>query len=203
MYENIPNEILSLYETSAFPAMYRERTLTALLLAVVFLTACKADKTSAPTDRPNAAVETGVQQFESWVADPTSIPFTFVYDSVAHEGLKGLEPLLQRCETTPAGKALHLAYRLDPQVEVRVDAALNAEFGQTEYTVWFENKGTEPSGELTDLRSVSLPFQGGDPVVRGCLGDHGHLYADYVMPLRDTVVRFAAASGRATHWHFP
>ena len=203
MYENIPNEILSLYETPAFPAMYRERTLTVLLLAVILFAGCNADKTPAPTDRPNAAVETGVQQFESWVADPTSIPFTFVYDSVAHEGLKGLEPLSQRCETTPAGKALHLAYRLDPQVEVRVDAALNAEFGQTEYTVWFENKGTEPSGELTDLRSVSLPFQGGDPVVRGCLGDHGHLYADYVMPLRDTVVRFAAASGRATHWHFP
>lgn len=179
------------------------RTLTVFLLTAALMAGCRSHVLPAPTDQPAAAVAVGAQQFEEWVADPASIPFTFVYDDMAHDGLKGLEPVLRNCIDTPTGKALHLTYRLDTQVEVRVEAALNAEFGQTEYTVWFENKGDKPSGELKDMVSIAKSFPGKDPVLRGCMGDHGRLYADYETALRDTVVRFVSNSGRATHGYFP
>ena len=173
------------------------------LMAVVLLAACAKPQNVAPTDRPCADVQTGVQQFETWAADPSTLPFTFVYDGVPHQGLQGLEPIRQQCETTPAGKQLHLAFRLDPRVEVRVEAALNGEFGETEYTVWFENKGTEPSAVLKDLRCAVISFPGEEPVLRSCLGDHINRYADYETPLRDTTVRFVSSNGRATHVVFP
>ena len=173
-------------------------------LAVITLTAaCNRQPAITPTDRPCAAVETGVQQFAAWAADPASIPFTFVYNGEQHQGLRGLESISKRTENTPAGQALHLVYRLDPQVEIRVEAALNAEFGETEYTVWFENKGSEPSAVLKDLNCAVLSFPGEEPVLRGCLGDHVNRYADYILDLRDTTARFVSENGRATHVVFP
>ena len=165
--------------------------------------ACCTPKAITPTDRPCAAVEEGISQFEAWAEDPGSIPVAFVYDGQEYTGLGSLEPISKDCRKTPAGKALTARFRLDDQVEVRAEAALNGEFGETEYTVWFENTGTGPSRVLKDLRSAVIRFPGAEPEVRGCLGDHGHLYSDYDMALRDTVVRFASGGGRATHGHFP
>ena len=40
-------------------------------------------------------------------------------------------------------------------------------------------------------------------MLRGCLGDHTNLYADYQTELKDTVVSFVSSNGRATHIVFP
>ena len=175
----------------------------AMLMAVVFPTACGKPQTVTPTDRPNAAVAEGVSRFEAWVEDPASLPVAFVYDGQEYAGLGGLQLLSKDCKKTASGQELTARFQLDDQVEVRVDAALNGEFGEVEYTAWFENHGTSPSRVLKDIRSVAITFPGAEPEVRGCLGDHGHLYSDYDLALRDTVVRFASGGGRATHGHFP
>ncbi|MBO6097270.1 MAG: hypothetical protein J6P56_08180, partial [Bacteroidales bacterium] len=162
----------------------------ALLTAVILLAACHQAQPISPTDRPCAAVQEGVQRYEAWETNPASIPVAFVYNGQEHIGLEGLELLAKDLRSTPAGRMMTTRFRLDGNVEICAEAALNGEFGETEYTVWFENKGTTPSAGLTGLRSIVTNFPGAHPELRGCLGDHVNRYADYVTPLRDTTVRF-------------
>ena len=170
---------------------------------MILMAACAQVQPVTPTDRPCAAVQEGVQRFEAWESNPASIPVAFVYNGQERTGLEGLELLSQDIRTTPAGRTMTARFRLDENVEIRVEAALNGEFGETEYTVWFENKGATPSAELSGLRSIITTFPGANPELRGCLGDHVNRYADYDTPLRDTTVRFVSTNGRATHIVFP
>ena len=180
-----------------------KRLLSLALAGLLLLPSCLSEKPVPPTDRPNAAVEEGVRRFDAWADDPASLPVAFVYDGQEHQGLAGLELISKDIRQTPAGKALTARFRLDETVEVRVEALLNGEFGETEYTLWFENNGTAPSRVLTDVRSAVITFPGADPVLRGCLGDYLNRYADYVTALKDTTVRFVSESGRTTHIVFP
>ena len=157
----------------------------------------------SPTDRPCADLQTGAGMFGKWVEDPASVPVSFVYGGVAVNGLRGCEMLSKNCETTASGKSLKAVFRVDDNLTATFDAFLNNEFGELEYTLWFENTGKAPSKALSDVNSAVLDFPGNDPVLRGCLGDHTNLYADYVTPLRDTTVSFVSSNGRATHIVFP
>ena len=178
-------------------------SLFALFVAASILVGCGHDKSIVPTDRPCADLEKGPALFASWVEDPSAIPVSFTYAGVPHEGLKGFDILSNTCLTTASGKSLKAVFSIDENLQAKVEAALNNEFGEIEYTVWFENIGSSPSGELKDLESVVLDFDGGDPMIRGCLGDHVNKYADYQTPLRDTTVSFVSTGGRATHVYFP
>ena len=156
-----------------------------------------------PTDRPCADLQTGADMFGKWVEDPASIPLSFVYGGVAVKGLQGFEVLSKDCKTTASGKSLQAVFHIDDNLTATLDAFLNGEFGEIEYTVWFENVGTSPSAELKDIESVVMDFPGSDPMLRGCLGDHVNKYADYQTQLRDTTVSFVSTNGRATHVYFP
>ena len=92
---------------------------------------------------------------------------------------------------------------LDERVEARFVADFNDEFGEMEYTLWFENKGRGPSEILSGVRTLELDFQGGDPVLRGCLGDHDNFYAPYENDLLCHDRYFVSTGGRATHVVFP
>lgn len=178
-------------------------SLFALFVAASILVGCGRDQSIVPTDRPCADLEKGPALFASWVEDPSAIPVSFTYAGVPHEGLKGFAILSNTCLTTASGKSLKAVFSIDENLQAKVEAALNNEFGEIEYTVWFENIGSSPSGELKDLESIVLYFDGGDPMIRGCLGDHVNKYADYQTPLRDTTVSFVSTGGRATHVYFP
>ena len=170
----------------------------------ILLAACSRTSIEvSPTDRPCADIPRGAALFGSWVEDPSSIPVSFVYGDERHDGLGGLELISASCNETASEKILQAVFSLDRDVELKVDALFNKEFGETEYTVWVENKGTSPSKELKDIYSAVIPFKGGDAVLRGCLGDHVNKYADYQTPLKDTLVSFVSSNGRATHIVFP
>ena len=177
----------------------------ALLLAALFVCACGAPAgQTPPTDRKNAAVEAGVQYYEQFLLDAAEVPVAFVYDGKPYQGLGALEPVSTATEDTPDYRRTVRTFRLDENLLVRLEAALCREYGQGEYTVWFENTGQEPSRELSRIRSAVLDFDGADPVLRGCLGDHVNNYADYVTPMAaDTTVSFVSEGGRATHIVFP
>ncbi len=174
-----------------------------VILSLTLFSACSQSTAITPSDRPCADLETGMELFRSWAEDPAAIPFSFDYGGTAHQGFKGLELISKTLSETRESHILKAAYRLDDNVEISVEALLNKEFGETEYTVWIENKGTVPSKEIKEFKSAVIRFEGEDPVLRGCLGDHGHLYSDYVTALKDTTVSFVSGSGRATHGFFP
>ena len=122
-------------------------------------------------------------------------PFTFTYDGRAHKGVSGL---------ASDGKG---GSRLDENVTVRVESAVDAEFGVREYTVWFENVGRGPSKVLKDVCCLDAEFAGADPVLTGIYGDgrgedHSR-YERYSKPLKDGKVAFVEQYGRATQDCFP
>ena len=174
-----------------------------LIVGSLLFAGCKDAETIEPTDRPCADLGTAAAMFDGWVENPATVPVSFVYDGAAHEGLAGLELLSKDCTATASARNLVAVFSLGEGVELKVDASLNLEFGETEYTVWVENKGTAPSKVLKEFISAVVPFEGEDPVIRGCLGDHQNLYADYQTPLKDTTVTFVSSNGRATHIVFP
>ena len=175
-----------------------------LLFFVSFLLpGCGDGDMVKPTDRPCADLKTGADMFMSWVEDPSTVPVSFVYGGTPVKGLQGFELLSKDCRTETSGKSLNATFRLDENLTATVDAFLNSEFGEVEYTLWFENGGSAPSKSLSGLNSAVIGFQGGDPVLRGCLGDLQNKYADYQTPLKDTTVSFVSPFGRATHVYFP
>nr|MCR5549101.1 hypothetical protein [Bacteroidales bacterium] len=177
--------------------------LLSLSLALILFAGCSQSTAITPSDRPCADLETGTEMFGRWADDPGAIPVSFDYGGTVHQGFKGLELISKTLSESPASHNLRAVYRLDDNVEISVEALLNKEFGETEYTVWIENKGTVPSKEIKEFKSAVIRFEGEDPVLRGCLGDHGHLYEDYVTELNDTTVSFISTGGRATHGCFP
>ena len=179
------------------------RSFFVVAVMAFFLSGCGRTPEIIPTDRPCADIGTSSALFDGWVSNPASLPVVFNYDGTAHEGLGKLELISKECKETSAGKTLKAVFRLDKDVELLVDALFNSEFGETEYTVWIENKGSVPSKELKEFTSAVIPFEGEDAMIRGCLGDHVNHYADYQTELKDTTVSFVSSNGRATHIVFP
>ena len=173
------------------------------VLCIILFAGCSKTPETVPTDRPCADLESAARMFGAWTDDPASIPVSFIYGETVHDGLKGLELLSSTVSNTAAGRNLKAVFRLDTDILLTVDALLNTEFGETEYTVWIENRGSAPSKEIKEFLSAVIPFEGEDPMLRGCLGDHTNLYADYQTELRDTTVSFVSSNGRATHIVFP
>ena len=181
-----------------------------LFFASIFLAGCgnggvvnSSKGKVAPTDRACADLQTGAEMFGIWAEDPSAVPVSFVYDGVPVKGLKGFELVSKDCKTEASGKSLTATFRMDENLTATVEAFLNSEFGELEYTVWFENSGSAPSKTLSGLNSAVIGFNGVDPILRGCLGDLQNKYADYQTPLKDTTVTFVSPFGRATHVYFP
>lgn len=162
-----------------------------------------APGTVARSDRANLHFEEGERWFNDWMEHPESIPVSFTYAGKNYRGLQGLSALETRRRETPYGAKATICGSLDGQVDLRLEAFLNAEFGEVEYTLWFENHGTEPSALLENVQSACLDFAGDKPRLTGCLGDHINHYAPYDKDLEVEEASFVSEGGRATHGNFP
>lgn len=110
-------------------------------------------------------------------------PFEFTYNGKSYKGYEGV---------------------IDGTLKVSVVSDAHPEYGQSEYTVWFENVGSEPSGILEQVYAIRKDFKGSAPVLRGSLGDHENYYAQYERDLaREREITFTSTEGRATHVVFP
>ena len=144
------------------------------------------------------------QKLFSNLSRPQSVPVSFVYDGISHRGLGGLKSLSSSVSESSDGKQLTATYALDSIVSITVEASMNTDYGEVEYTLWFENHSESlTSPVLEDVQSVSTSFDGQKPVLRGCLGDHVNQYAAYEHDLLTDTVDFRSDGGRATHVVFP
>ena len=141
--------------------------------------------------------------FKEKLIDAENLPMSFVYDGKAYKGLGKLMKLDEKMADTPNGVAATLRYKLDDMVVVSLELAFNAEFGEMEYTVWFENTGKAPSKVLRDVNVIDTEVTGDNPILRGCLGDHANFYAAYEHDLSKGTQFFRSDGGRATHVVFP
>lgn len=131
-------------------------------------------------------------------------PFSFVYDQKKYEGFSSDSMELVKTETfkTDKKETTNFVFRLDDKLEVTLITAYYPAHGVSEWTVWFENTGTENSGILEEMET-RLTFEGENPMLRGILGDHENFYHPYVVDLTEMPVSLYTDSGRATHIQFP
>ena len=147
-------------------------------------------------------LKAGRRLFDDVVANPAQMPFSFNYDGKTYRGLESFAP---RKMTVGRGGATNVIFdaKVDENLSIRVDATFVHEFGQSEYTVYFENTGKKPTGVISAVRCLDTVFEGKNPLLRGNMGDHDNWYADYVHDLANGDQYFRSDGGRATHIVFP
>ena len=145
------------------------------------------------------AIETGRALFDDVICSDKDFPVAFTYGDKRYTGLGELV-----CEyRNISADALDAAWRIDDNLRLRVAAKYCAGYGQSEYTVYFENTGDTPTEVLTDIAALYHGFEGDAPLARGILGDHQNYYAPYEMDLNKQSAHFESLGGRATHICFP
>ena len=145
------------------------------------------------------AQEKGQALFENVICSPEKFPLSFRYAGKEYSGLGGLECISKSASET----AFEGTWKADDCLAVKVIAKYCADYGQSEYTVYFENTGAAPSGVLSDIAALDTLFEGENCTSRGILGDHQNYYAPYDIDLNTQAAHFESLGGRATHVCFP
>ena len=144
------------------------------------------------------------ERYRAWLANPETIPFSFVYGKKEYRGFSPEHFVLQSKRTETAGDKESTAFVFSFAEQLEVTLLLTHYFshGATEWTVWYENISKKDSDVIEDV-GTTLTVDGIFPVLKGILGDHGNLYRPYCKDLCGQTVAFTSDSGRATHGNFP
>ena len=142
--------------------------------------------------------------YEGYIADLGTLPFVFVYDGTAYTGFPA--STFRRVEhrrTVQGRKESNIFVLQAGDLKVTVDTACYTGYVAFEWTVWFENSGTQNSAVIRDMRVADMTFSGARPVLKGILGDHENQYRPYVRELEEASAHFRSDNGRPTHIWFP
>ena len=139
--------------------------------------------------------------YETLLKRAAGLPFAFTYDGVRYNGLPESASFTET--ETADGIDGCFVYSPDGLLTVTVNTHYCREFGEMEYTVWFENASGQTSKVLRDVSTLTYDFPGEAPVLRSCLGDHENYYAAYEHDLTKSDRYFKSEEGRATHIVFP
>ena len=153
--------------------------------------------------KKSIALEKGRKLYEKIIATPESAPVSFFYGDRYHTGLGDYTLVNKEITETKKGEKAVFRYKMDDALEAVFIVEYCAEFGQVEYTLWFENNSDKNSQLIRDMYSIDTEFYGEDPILRGCLGDHDNFYEGYEHDLNKNCKYFKSDNGRATHIVFP
>ncbi len=141
--------------------------------------------------------------FRGLTENPERFPFRFTCGGTAYRGLGAPLVPADASESADGDKTtVQRTFRVPGELLLTLKAVHYADYGASEWTVWFENTGTSDSPVLEDVFS-ELSFEGGYPTLKGILGDHVCAYRPYSLNLADHPAVFESNSGRATHVNFP
>ncbi|MEI6520884.1 MAG: alpha-galactosidase [bacterium] len=142
--------------------------------------------------------------YDTFIADLSLLPFSFVYDDTAYTGFPA-ETFQQvvHLQSVKGEKESNLFVLKTGDFQVTVDTAFYAGYGAYEWTVWFENTGTKNSGVIRNMEAADIAFTGKNPILKGILGDHENQYRPYARILEEAPVHFRSEKGRPTHIWFP
>lgn len=143
------------------------------------------------------------KMYRETLCRPENLTVSFVYEGKRYEGLGGVPMVGKKVTVSETGEKQELRFMADNKLQITLETAYCPEFGEMEYTLWFENVGNTPTGELRDVYALTSDFCGADPVLRGCLGDHSKYYEAYENRLLHGDSYFRSDNGRATHIVFP
>ena len=144
------------------------------------------------------------QKFLALKDDLSLLPFAFTYGGRDYSGFSTEFFTLKERTVEKNGEREVVTSRLgfDGIIEITVRLTHYFSHGVTEWTVWFENASDTDSEMIENARTV-LSFEGGEPILKGILGDHVNQYRPYSVDLTSEVASFTSDYGRATHVNFP
>lgn len=147
------------------------------------------------------------KEYEHYISDLGNLPVTFVYGDKYYKGFSSdffgtisSESVNERNGVLTTAK---LYLYEDEKLCVTVKSVYYEDYNAYDYTVHFENVGTENSKVLKYVNAMDINFKGSNPVLKGILGDHVNSYAPYATDLTQKDVNFTSTAGRATHVYFP
>jgi len=142
--------------------------------------------------------------YAGYIADLSTLPFSFIYDNKAYKGFSAdtFRPVSHH-RSVQGKKECNCFVLKAGDLQVTLDTAFYADYGAYEWTVWFENTGTQDSGVIREMRAADMAFAGANPVLKGILGDHENQYRPYARLLAEGPVQFRSVTGRPTHIWFP
>lgn len=134
-------------------------------------------------------------------------PFAFSYGGIEYNGFSEKDFKLISKEIT---KNLHketteCVFQKDENLRVYLKCLHNFNYGETEWTVWFENVGCQNTEVIEDIKSA-VQFTGEHPVLKGILGDHVNYYHPYEYELAPNALKpihFETTEPLPTHEYFP
>ena len=136
--------------------------------------------------------------------DPASFPFRFSCGGRLIQGFPDsvFTRVDQSIRRENGRQVTETCFRKDDCLFITLRCAYDEEYGVSEWTVWFENRGQQDTDVLSDAETI-LTFPGKYPVLKGILGDHGNDYRPYALDVAAQPRVFESNSGRATHVNFP
>ena len=142
--------------------------------------------------------------YDAYIANLSTLPFSFVYGETAYTGFPS-ETFRQtdHQHSIQGKKECNRVMLRAGDLQVTVDTAFYAGHGAFEWTVWFENTGTENTAVIRDMRAADMRFAGERPILKGILGDHQNQYRPYAQALEEAPAHFRSDNGRPTHIWFP
>lgn len=144
-------------------------------------------------------------RYRTLIANMPAYPVSFAYQDKPYTGFPAPDFAVQNREcTVQHDRERNVITLAGPaRLTVVVDTMYYPAYGVYEWTLHFENRGTQDTGILRDVYACDITLDGGSPMLRGILGDHTHQYRPYVRDLTQEDVYFVSDSGRPTHVNFP
>ena len=141
---------------------------------------------------------------EAILKDPASFPFRFSCGGRLIQGFPDsvFTRVDQSVRVENGIQVTEFCWRKDDCLFVTLRCSFYEEYGVSEWTIWFENRGQRDTDVLSGAETF-LTFPGKYPVLRGILGDHGNDYRPYALDVAAQPRYFESNSGRATHVNFP
>ncbi len=133
----------------------------------------------------------------------SDVKVSFKYDGNQYYGVDGFDMISEKGSIVDNVVYEEYVLKFLDNIDIVVQTEYNREFNAFGYTVWFENKGNANSKVFSDLFCADAIIQGGNPVLKGILGDHVHQYKPYEINLKVEEANFKQETGRATHVVFP
>lgn len=141
--------------------------------------------------------------YKSLLGSPGSFPISFRYGGRVHRGLGEIPHMDTATAITPYGEQEVHTYMLDGTLKLTVELCFCPEFGEFEYTVYFENVSDKVSERIDEVVSADIRFDGDVPVLRGIFGDYVNKYKPYCYDLGEQSVSFKSVTGFSSHVYFP
>ncbi len=144
-------------------------------------------------------------EYKKILESPALFPFRFNYAGETFSGFpKDSFTLTERKTVTETTDKIttDLTFKKDENLYITARLTHYSFFGVTEWTLWFENRGTTDTSIISDAETV-LHFEGKYPMLKGILGDHVNKYRPYSLDVSDGHKYFESNSSRATHVYFP